>query len=120
MTLQTTAKERIQLYLDYKRIMQRKFYEKNNLSHAYLGQPGSVTSDKLATIITNYPDLSPEWVITGVGEMLRGEAERAVSSVPYLILEDKLKEALKEAEEWKNKYFEALANHYRHLQNPGK
>lgn len=71
-----TSKERLQEYLDHMGISASVFYRSTGLSRGLMDSDKlhqSLSTDKVATIIATYPDLSLEWLITGEGPMLRSE-----------------------------------------------
>lgn len=71
-----TSKERLQEYLDRMGIPTSVFYRTTGLSRGLMDSDKlhqSLSTDKVATIIAAYPDLSLEWLITGEGSMLRSE-----------------------------------------------
>lgn len=67
--------DRIFRYFDIKGIKPTAFEKKIGLSNGYLGKMEKRNADIgegiLIKIIENCPDLNPEWLILGVGEMLR-------------------------------------------------
>ena len=66
--------ERLLQYIDYKGLNKRTFEVNNDLSNGYLGKQLSRNADLgegiLTRILDNCPDLSPEWLLTGKGEMI--------------------------------------------------
>lgn len=66
--------ERIRKIIEYKGISTRKFCEKVGIANGFLDKVKDVGSEKLLKILNAYPDISPEWLLTGKGEMLKGEA----------------------------------------------
>ena len=64
-------------FIDYKGFNKRTFEIDNNLSNGYLGKQLVRNADLgegiLVKILENCPDLSPEWLLTGKGEMLKSE-----------------------------------------------
>lgn len=58
-------------YLEYKAITKYKFYQKTGISNGFLDKKGAIGSDKCEIIISYFPDLNPEWLLTGKGEMLK-------------------------------------------------
>lgn len=71
-----TSKERLQEYLDHMGISASVFYRSTGLSRGLMDSDKlhqSLSTDKVATIIATYPDLSLEWLITGEGPMLRSD-----------------------------------------------
>jgi len=67
-------KERVLYISDYYGISREKFFE--NLGFSYANFKGtqkntSLNSDALATILSKYPEVNSNWLITGEGEMLK-------------------------------------------------
>lgn len=71
----STIRGRVIEYLDYKGISKYRFYKKTGLSNGFLDRPGSIAVNNCEIIISHYPDLNINWVITGKGEMLLSEVE---------------------------------------------
>lgn len=70
----TTIKERILQIAKYKGFTNENFCEKIGVSYStFKGQHkfSSIGSEYLATILTLYEDISPDWLILGKGSMLR-------------------------------------------------
>lgn len=59
------------LLIEFKGISKREFCRQIDVSHTYLNGDSEVGSDKLEVIISNNPELSIEWLLTGKGEMLK-------------------------------------------------
>lgn len=77
-TIFTNIKERILYFTDYKVVSKEKFF--NDLGVTYGNFKGkakekALSSDVLAKIVAMYPEINPEWLLTGRGEMLRSEQE---------------------------------------------
>lgn len=66
-----TAVKRMLQYLDKKGISKYKFYKTTGLSNGFLDKGDNIGSDKCEIILSHYPDLRVEWLITGKGEMLK-------------------------------------------------
>jgi hypothetical protein len=64
-------KERILQFADSLNISKREFYKKTGISRGTLESSTGITEDTLAKFIATFEDLSPEWILTGKGEMLR-------------------------------------------------
>ena len=81
----STVVERIKEYLDYKGISNAAFEKSMGLSNAafrnLLIKKGAIGSDKLENFIILYPEVSPEWLVTGKGEMLTTESREEVEEV---------------------------------------
>lgn len=73
----SNIKERVLLIAESKRISKTEFFKDLGLSYANfkgIQKSSSLSSDAIVTILTNYPDIDPEWLVTGKGEMLRQES----------------------------------------------
>ncbi|MGV4464149.1 peptidase S24, partial [Ornithobacterium rhinotracheale] len=68
-----TTTERILQYIDYKGISKYKFCKNLEVSGAFLDKPREITTDKYANILVQYPEINPEWLLTGEGSMLKDE-----------------------------------------------
>ena len=79
----STIKERILFFLDSEGIRKSDFYQATGLSDSNfkgrnrLSQPGG---DMIVKILTSYPSLSADWLLTGRGDMLADPAEPAHSA----------------------------------------
>ena len=72
------TKERIIQFLDYKGIKPTKAESMLNWGKGAITKPSSISIDKLEEFLLLFSDLSAEWVMRGVGEMLReGKADNA-------------------------------------------
>lgn len=71
------AIERIYQYIDYKNINKSDFEKKCGISNGYLGKMYGINADIgesiLLQIIENCPEVSPEWILTGNGSMLKSD-----------------------------------------------
>ena len=71
--------ERIKQYIDYKSISIAAFEKSIGMSNASFGKclkrGGAIGTDKLENILSVYSDISPNWLLTGKGEMLRDTTE---------------------------------------------
>lgn len=63
--------DRIKEYIEYKGISKYRFYKETGFSNGFLDKNSSIGSDKCEQIIYQYPDIDPEWLLTGRGGMLR-------------------------------------------------
>lgn len=75
--------ERIKEYIDYKGITIAAFERSIGMSNASFGKSlknkGAIGSDKIENILSIYDDLSPDWLLTGKGSMLKGVVEQPPS-----------------------------------------
>lgn len=63
------AKGRLIDYLDSERITKAAFYKATSLGNGFLDKNENIGSNNVETIISTYPNLNLEWLITGKGEM---------------------------------------------------
>lgn len=70
-----TTLQRIKEYADFKGITNQKFEKEVGFSNGafstQLKNNKTIGVDKLENILTKYPDINPEWLLTGQGEMLK-------------------------------------------------
>jgi hypothetical protein len=74
-----TTMERLRVYLDSKGIVNARAEKECGLSNGLIGNAvktlTAVGSDKLEKILSVYSDLSAEWLLRGVGDMIIGEGK---------------------------------------------
>lgn len=71
--METTVKQRLVMYLKYKRIGQNRFEDMAGISHGYISNlKNSPGLTKLESILNAAPDLNRVWLLTGEGDMLAG------------------------------------------------
>ncbi len=79
-------KERILFYIEATGKVKSDYYKAIDAApsnFAGAGRNSALSSDKIAETLTLYPDLSPDWLLNGVGNMLRdSEPEQAPTSDP--------------------------------------
>lgn len=67
--------KRLKEYIDYKGISVAAFERSIGMSNASFGKSlknnGAIGTDKLENILSEYPDISPTWLLTGEGEMIK-------------------------------------------------
>lgn len=72
--METTVKERIVQFLKFKRIGQNKFENICGLSNGYVSNlRNSPSVTILQRILNGFPELNPDWLMKGEGEMLMSE-----------------------------------------------
>jgi phage repressor protein C with HTH and peptisase S24 domain len=80
-------KERILQFIDSQNIKKINFCELTGISYANLKGKSlysEIGGDKIAEILSVYPYLNPEWLLTGKGEMLRKDYEvQVIHKPPY-------------------------------------
>jgi len=63
--------ERILQLLKLKSITKYKFCKDLGLSNGFLDKPREISTDKYANILAYFPDVNPEWLLTGSGSTLK-------------------------------------------------
>lgn len=72
--------ERIKYLIETKGITRYKFCKDLGFSNGFLDKPREISTDKYANILEYFPDVNPEWLLTGKGDMLREQTEQTESS----------------------------------------
>ena len=76
-------KDRISKFIQYKNITIAEFERNVSLANGYIKKfKGSIGSDKLNNIISYYPDININWLITGEGSMLKSEISNMLAESP--------------------------------------
>ena len=75
--METTVKERIRIFINYKKISARAFETRCGFSNGYLRQlKNSPTVDKMEMILSAFPEINREWLTVGNGEMLKDNVKQ--------------------------------------------
>ena len=78
--METSVKERLIKFLDFKKISKTKFGVTIGVSPAYVtSMRDSISREKIEKIKNHYPELDIEWLLTGEGEMLKTGINQEVS-----------------------------------------
>ncbi len=67
--------DRIFKILEFKGLNKNRFYKETGFSNGFLDKVKDIGSSKIEHILEIYPDINPEWLLTGKGEMLRSSSE---------------------------------------------
>ncbi|MNL24560.1 hypothetical protein D3C87_1459990 [compost metagenome] len=65
------ATERVKEFIDFKGITKYRFCQMLGFSNKFLDNTSNIGTDKAGKIIHHFPDLNPEWLLTGNGNMLK-------------------------------------------------
>lgn len=79
-----TTKERILTFIKEMNIKQTDFFMQIEVAPSNFkgsAKKSELGSDKIVKILSLYPDLSPDWLLLGTGDMLRNNKERANLSI---------------------------------------
>lgn len=70
--METTVKQRLIKFLEYKRISKSEFEKQCGMANGYVNSINKgFGSEKLKSITLNFPDLNRDWLLYGEGEMLK-------------------------------------------------
>lgn len=79
---EASALQRLEKYLDYKKIAPAKLEKMAGLANGYIRKnKGSLSSVKLSDILSVLPDLNGDWLLTGRGEMLLVDTSTSQSTL---------------------------------------
>lgn len=77
--MSSTVRERLTEYLKVKKISKSAFGRAIGASSAFVTSiQKTIGADKIQAITLNYPDLNIEWLLTGEGEMLKGQSGNTI------------------------------------------
>ena len=83
-----TTKQRILEFIDYQGISKQFFFRETGLKRGLLDADkidSSISDIYLAKILATYPELNPEWLLTGQGDMLLGSpVAKLRASIPLI------------------------------------
>lgn len=71
MTNFSTQKERILQFIEYKGISKNKFYIESGISNGVLDKKSGLSMDTVEKFYSTFPEINPEWLLTGKGNMLK-------------------------------------------------
>lgn len=74
-------KRNILQYLEYMGISQYEFYKKTGITRGILGQDNGISEENMSKFLAYYPEINPEWLLTGKGPMLRPDAGAIYNNV---------------------------------------
>lgn len=65
-------KENILKVIEYKGITKYEFYKLTGITRGVLDQNNGMSESNIARFLAYYSEINPEWLIMGIGEMLKG------------------------------------------------
>ncbi len=72
------------MFMDVMKIKKAAFEKKCGLSNGYINSiKDNIGTGKLDAILTTFPELSRDWLLTGQGEMLKGETNSSSQAPSY-------------------------------------
>lgn len=69
-------KQKILLYLKTKGVSEYSFYKDSGVTRGVLQQNNGISEDNITRFLAYAPDVNPTWLLTGEGEMLKGERKQ--------------------------------------------
>ena len=76
--MEQTVKQRLISFLKFKNLSQAKFEKAIGVSNGFVNNISKgIGADKLQRILSIYPELNTDWLITGEGEMLNQDSPKA-------------------------------------------
>ena len=65
--------DRILKIIELKNINKNRFYKETGLSNGFLDKVKDIGASKIEQILNVYPEINPEWLLTGKGDMIKPE-----------------------------------------------
>lgn len=87
-----SIKQKITQYLDFKGIKKTDFYKITEFSNGFLDSGENIGTNNLKTVIEKFPDLNIDWLVLGVGDMIKEVEKDNLLNVRYIIFFEYLKE----------------------------
>lgn len=75
-------KQNILRYLSESGVSAYEFYKKSGVTRGVLQQSNGISEDNLTRFLAYAPEVSPDWLLTGTGEMLRAASQHPSSTTP--------------------------------------
>lgn len=66
-------KQNILKFLEFKGVSKYEFYQKTGTSNGILSQKNGLSEENIFKFLSYYSEVSPEWLLTGKGNMLKEE-----------------------------------------------
>ena len=87
----STQKDRILQFIEYKGISKNKFYNETGISNGILDKKSGLSMDTIEKFYSTYPEINPEWLLTGKSERLKSgntntetSKEESVKGIPLV------------------------------------
>jgi hypothetical protein len=111
--------ERIKQVIEQKGLTKYKFYQITGLSNGFLDKKGAIGSDKCEQIISVFPEIDAEWLLTGRGSMLKHNGEHIEHGEKLEDLQERITE-LKDSLKDKDRIIKLLEAEIASLTRPDK
>ncbi len=78
------ATERVVKFIEYKGVTKYKFCKDLGFSNKFLDNSSNMGTDKACKILRYYPEINPEWLLTGKEPMLKQEVKKNnITNIDY-------------------------------------
>ena len=77
-----TIIDRVKKIIEHEGISTRQFCIKIGAANGFLDKVKDIGSEKVSNILYAYPEISPEWLLTGNGEMLKEDNNKIINAEP--------------------------------------
>lgn len=84
----SVLKDRILEFAAKTGITKYEIYQNTGISNGVFSQKGGLSEDNLLKFLSYYKDISPEWLLTGNGNMLRDETSQIKNEVTQTNFQD--------------------------------
>lgn len=79
--IKSPIKQRILQYISELGISKREFYQQTGISRGTLEGVAGITEDTMAKFIARYPNVNPEWLLSGIGNSNKEEQKKDVDAI---------------------------------------
>lgn len=96
MQKKSLIKQNILYFIEYKNITKYKFYQETGITRGILDQDNGMSEENTAKFLAQYPEVSPEWLLTGKGKMLKEEEVKKAAPQDLPTANDEVSTLLRE------------------------
>ncbi|HPD95365.1 MAG: helix-turn-helix transcriptional regulator [Bacteroidales bacterium] len=90
MKKKSLIKNRILQYLTYKGISKYNFYKETGIARGVLDQNNGITEDNIQKFLAFAQDISPSWLLTGSGNMLKSQFAFEAAGEPIRVFREEV------------------------------
>lgn len=82
MAYAVTIKDRVRKFSQLKGMRDTEFENAIKVAHGFMASNAEPNGKAIVSILTAFPDINPDWLILGAGEMTRAEKTPSTPSTP--------------------------------------
>ena len=82
MAYEMTIKERLRKFVHFRDLKDYEFETMIKVARGFLSSDSEPNGKAIVSILTAFPDINPDWLILGAGEMTRAEKTPSTPSTP--------------------------------------